>query len=80
MCNVLTISLTHDGSFYDEEITMTENEELFLEIIKSTTSCLIVAATELERLKPSSDKLDYIKSIIKSNLKYQDLYDSYKGE
>ena len=58
---------------------MTENEELFLDIIESTTSCLIIAASELERLEPLSKKLDYIKGIIKTNLKYQDLYNLHKG-
>ena len=68
--------MTHDGSFYDMiwRLLMNRSERLIivLGIIEKTTSALVIAATELERLEPSNKHLKDIKETIKTNLYFQD--------
>ena len=52
---------------------MNKSERLIvvLGIIERTTSALVIAATELERLEPSNKHLKDIKETIKTNLYFQ---------
>ena len=56
-------------------MTNEERLALFLDIVGKTTSSLIVAATELERLEPSNKHLEDIKGVIKKNLYFQNEFE-----
>ena len=55
---------------------MNKSERLIvvLGIIERTTSALVIATTELERLEPSNKHLKDIKETIKTNLYFQDRF------
>ena len=57
---------------------MNRSERLIvvLGIIEKTTSALVIAATELERLEPSNKHLENIKVVIKNNLYFQNEFGS----